>query len=145
MTGMKERGFSKEGRENYKNITTNRCAGEITRNGCRKAAEGEQGKRKEVIILGKNLTYCMECLSFSLGSCFCSAVALFEEGKQVVERRSILISQSMVSRKFRSAVHIVAALSLVSHAPVDAGAQSGRRTKQLETLSLELPGKAETS
>lgn len=44
-------------------------------------------------------------------------------------------------QEFRCAVHIVAALSLVSHAPVDAGAQSGRRTKQLETLSLELPAR----
>lgn len=76
MTGMKERGGSKEGREKYKNITTNRCAGEIIRNGCRKAAAGEQGKRKEVIILGEksHLLYGRPQLQLGLLFLLCSCI-----------------------------------------------------------------------
>lgn len=77
MTGMKERGGSKEGRENYKNITTNRWAGEIIRNACRKAAAGEQGERKEVIIiLGKksHLLYGTPQLQLGLLFLLCSCI-----------------------------------------------------------------------
>lgn len=137
-----ERARWQQGRSNYKNITINGGAKEGFETWVVKALlerRKETGGRK---YNERNLTYCMDGLSFSVGFCFCSAAALCGKGPQVAEPESILISQSMEPRKFGAQCISFAAPWCRLAWAVDAGAQ-GRQT--VRDSFFRSAGKAETS